>query len=131
MGTVTLATRHSMSKVPPVDPNFSRAPGRWPSTENSISGPYVAKVCPERMASFRLPFPEADRKLLAIECHEFAECCLQGRTPEVDGAVGRKAMALCYAAFESSALNRPVTLEEVEREQVSSYEAEINAHYRI
>jgi predicted dehydrogenase len=85
----------------------------------------------ERPTSFRLPFPEADRKLLAIECYEFADCCLKGRAPEVDGLVGRKAVAFCYAAFESSALNRPVTLAEVEREEVYSYEAEINAHYHI
>ncbi len=85
----------------------------------------------ERPASYKMPFPDADRKLLAIEYHEFAECILTGKQPEVDGFVGRKAMAICYAAFESSMLNRPVTLAEVEAEHVGSYEAEINARWGI
>jgi predicted dehydrogenase len=82
----------------------------------------------ERPASYNLPFAEADRKLLAIEYHEFGACVLKGQVPEVDGLVGRRDVALCYAAFESSVLNRPVTLEEVESGQVGSYEAEIHAH---
>jgi predicted dehydrogenase len=85
----------------------------------------------ERMPGYHMTFPEADRKLLAAEYHEFADSILTGRTPEVDGAMGRRAVALCYAAFESSRLNRPVTLDEVEAEQVGSYEAEINAHWKI
>ena len=80
----------------------------------------------ERMASYSMPFPHADRKLLAIEYYELADCIEGGRVPEVDGQMGRRAMALCYAGFESSALNRPVTLDEVEAEKVGSYEAEIN-----
>ena len=85
----------------------------------------------DRLASYSVPFPAADRKLLAIEFHELGECILNGTTPEVDGLVGRRAVALCYAAFESSALNRPVTLDEVEAEQVGSYETEINVLRRI
>ena len=85
----------------------------------------------QRIAAYDLTFPQADRKLLAVEYHEFADCILTGRRPEVDGPVGRRAVALCYAAFESSALDRPVTLDEVEAEQVGTYEAEINAHWGI
>jgi len=85
----------------------------------------------ERLGSYSMPFPEADRKLLAIEYHEFAECVLSGKTPEVDGAVGRRAMAICYATFESGAVNRPVTLDEIEAEKTSAYEAEINAHWKL
>ncbi len=85
----------------------------------------------DRLASYHLAFPEADRKLLAIEVYELAACILDGRPPEVDGLAGRRAMALCYAAFESSLLNRPVTLDEIEAEAVNSYEAEINAQLGI
>jgi predicted dehydrogenase len=85
----------------------------------------------DRLASYSLPFPEADRKLLAIEFHEFGRCVLEGRTPEVDGLVGRRDMALCYAAFEASVLNRPVTLAEIESGQTATYEAEINQHWKI
>jgi predicted dehydrogenase len=85
----------------------------------------------ERLASYDVPFPAADRRLLAIEYHEFGECILAGRTPEVDGTVGRRDVALCYAALESGVLDRPVTLEEIESERSGSYEAEINAHWKI
>ena len=81
----------------------------------------------ERMACYRIPFPDADRKLLAIEYYELADCIAKGGTPEVDGLVGRRAMAVCYAACESSVQDRPVTLDEIEAEVVGSYEADINA----
>ena len=85
----------------------------------------------DRLASYAIAFEAADRKLLAIEYHEFGESILSGRAPEVDGIAGRRAVALCYAAFESSVLDRSVTLEEVETERTGSYEAEINAHWNI
>jgi predicted dehydrogenase len=85
----------------------------------------------ERMGSYDVPFPDADRKLLAIEYHELGTCVLKGVQPEVDGRAGRRALALCYAAFESSVLNRPVTLDEIEAEQVGAYEADVNAHWGI
>jgi len=82
----------------------------------------------ERPASYDLAFPQADRKLLALEYHELGECILHARTPEVDGLAGRRAVALCYAALESGLLDRPVTLDEIEAEETGAYEAEINAH---
>lgn len=85
----------------------------------------------ERLGSYQMPFPNADRKLLAIEYYEFAECLLTGKQPEVDGLMGRKAVALCYAAFESGTLNRPVTLDEIEAEQTNAYETPINEHWKI
>ncbi len=85
----------------------------------------------DRLASYDIPFPAADRKLLAIELYELAACALNGTSPEVDGFVGRRAAALCYAAFESSVLNRPVTLDEIESEQVGSYEAEVNEELKL
>ncbi len=69
--------------------------------------------------------------MLAIEYHELGECILRGVQPEVDGQVGRRALALCYAAFESSVLNRPVTLDEVEAQEVGAYEADVNAYWKI
>ncbi len=85
----------------------------------------------DRLASYDIPFPAADRKLLAIELYELGACISNGTTPEVDGLMGRRAAALCYAAFEASVLNRPVTLDEVESEKVGSYEAEINAQLKL
>ena len=85
----------------------------------------------DRLGSYDFTFPEADRKLLAVEYQEFGECILTGRKPEVDALVGRKAMALVSAALESGVLNRPVTLEEIETEQTAVYEADINEHWGI
>jgi predicted dehydrogenase len=88
----------------------------------------AALFAADRVASYNLSFPAADRKLLAIEVYELADCILNGKTPEVDGRTGRRAVALCYAAFESSLQNSPVTLDEIETEQHSTYEEEINRH---
>jgi len=85
----------------------------------------------DRLGSYAFPFPEADRKLVAVEYHEFGECIRTGIRPEVDAYVGRKALALVNAALESSVLNRPVTLDEIESEQTAVYEADINAHWGI
>jgi predicted dehydrogenase len=85
----------------------------------------------DRLSSYGFSHPEADRMLLAIEFHEFGECVETGSQPEVDGYIGRKALALCNAALESSVLNRTVTLEEIETERTGVYEAEINAYWQI
>jgi len=85
----------------------------------------------DRLASYDVPFPVADRSLLAIELHEFAQCVLQGRQPEVDGAEGRQALALCYAALESGVVDRPVSVGEVISGSAASYEADINAHWGL
>ena len=85
----------------------------------------------DRLGSYTFSFPEADRKLLAVEYQEFGECIRTGIQPEVDAYVGRKALALVNAALESSALNRPVTLDEIESERTAVYEADINAHWGI
>jgi predicted dehydrogenase len=110
-----------------------------------VSGDAVLELVPEfhldaataalfkadRLGSYTFSHPEADRMLLAIEYREFGECIERGAAPEVDGLMGRKALALCNAALESSVLNRPVTLAEIEAEQTGVYEAEINAYWKI
>lgn len=85
----------------------------------------------ERIGAYSLPSGAADRKLLAIELYELADCVLNGKAPEVDGFVGRRAMAAVYAIFESSVLNRPVTVAEIEAERTGVYEAEINSYLRL
>ncbi len=85
----------------------------------------------ERLVSYDLPFPMADRSLLAIELHEFAECILTGRQPEVDGNVGRQDLAVCYAALESGITNTPVSPNDVISESAATYEADINAHWGL
>jgi predicted dehydrogenase len=80
----------------------------------------------ERIWRYEFPFPETDRKLLAVEYADFAESILKGRPPEVDPVRAARAVGLTYAMLESSRLGRPVTIEEVMKEEVSAYQDEIN-----
>ncbi|HEV7214885.1 MAG TPA: Gfo/Idh/MocA family oxidoreductase, partial [Chloroflexota bacterium] len=63
----------------------------------------------ERVAGYDFPFPVTDRKLLALEYYEFAECLRGQREPEVCGEVALRDVALVYAIIESGVAGRPVT----------------------
>ena len=80
----------------------------------------------DRIWRYQFPFPEIDRKLLAIEYADFSESILKGQRPEVDLMVAARSVALPYAMLESSQLGRPVTMEEVMAGEVSAYQDEIN-----
>jgi predicted dehydrogenase len=80
----------------------------------------------ERIWRYEFPFPETDRKLLAVEYADFADSILRGRPPEVDPIRAAHAVGLTYAMLESSQLGRPVTMEEIMKEEVSAYQDEIN-----
>lgn len=82
----------------------------------------------DRPWTYDLDFPTIDRKLLAIEHHELAECVRSGGRPEVDGAVAMRAVALVYALFESQVAGRPVSIAEVESGAVDAYQREIDDH---
>ena len=79
----------------------------------------------ERPWTYSYDFVTTDSKIIALEYAEFAECIRTGQQPEVDGIVGRRAVALVYALFESDAAGRPVTIEEVEAVAVDAYQREI------
>ncbi len=87
----------------------------------------------DRLGSYvgKVPFEDADRFLVALEYYELGQCIADGTTPEVDAYVGRKDLAVCNAALESSVLGRPVTIKEIENEETAEYEARINAHWKI
>ncbi|MBC7237129.1 MAG: Gfo/Idh/MocA family oxidoreductase [Chloroflexi bacterium] len=85
----------------------------------------------DRLGHYEMGFPAADRKLVALEYQELGACILEGKQPEVDGLVGRKALAMCNAALESGVVNRTVRLDEIEEERTAVYEAEINRHWGI
>jgi predicted dehydrogenase len=80
----------------------------------------------DRPWRYGFDFPTVDRKLLALEYHELAECIRNGTQPEVTGAVARRDVALVYALFESDRLGRPVTIEEVESSAVDAYQRDID-----
>jgi predicted dehydrogenase len=82
----------------------------------------------ERVWTYDFDFTEIDRKLLALEYQEFAECIRTGTQPEVTGAVAKRAVALVYALFESDRTGRPVTIEEIEAVGIDAYQREIDEH---
>lgn len=81
----------------------------------------------DRIWTYDFDFPTTDRKIIALEQHEFAECIRTGARPEVDGAVGLRAVAIVYALFESQVAGRPVTVDEVATSAVDGYQQEIDA----
>jgi len=82
----------------------------------------------ERIWTYDFDFVTTDRKIVALEYHEFAECIRSGARPEVDGAVAKRAVALVYALLESQLAGRPVTIDEVESGTVDAYQQEIDEH---
>ncbi len=85
----------------------------------------------ERPWHYDFDFVTTDRKLLALEQYELAECVHTGAQPEVDGAVAKRAVALVYALFESDRAGRAVTIEEVETGAVDAYQREIDEHLKL
>jgi predicted dehydrogenase len=82
----------------------------------------------ERIWRYGFDFAATDRKLLALEYYELAQCIRTGAQPEVTGAVALRDVALVYALFESDRVGRPVTIEEVEAGAVDAYQREIDEH---
>jgi predicted dehydrogenase len=69
---------------------------------------------------------EADQKLLALEYREFADAIRNGRSPEVDGPAGLRAVALVYAILESAAVGESVRMEDVLSGKIDAYQREID-----
>ncbi len=72
-------------------------------------------------------FPHGVTDTVGQELCEFVRACLYGTPVETDGLEGYKAEAICFALYESQALNCPITTEQVESLEVEVYQQEINA----
>jgi len=79
-----------------------------------------------RLWRYQFPFPETDRKIIAIEYADFAEAIFGQHQVEVNAEQGTRSVAASYSMMESHQIGRLVTLEEVITEQVDSYQEEIN-----
>ena len=79
-----------------------------------------------RLWGYHFPFPETDRKLLAVEYGELGLAIEDGGPIEVDAAQGTRSVALSYAMLESSEAGRALTMEEVLAEKVNAYQLEID-----
>ena len=76
-------------------------------------------------------FPETDRKLVALEQYELAQCVRTGAKPEVDGRQGMHALAIVHALFESQVAGRAVSINEIESAQLTTYQDEIDLYYGL
>ncbi len=79
-----------------------------------------------RLWGYQFPFPETDRKLLAVEYGELGLAIEDGGPIEVDATQGTRSVALSYAMLESSQAGRALTMEEVLAEKVNAYQSEID-----
>ena len=82
----------------------------------------------ERPWTYDFDFVTTDRKIIALEYHELAECIQNNAEPEVDGVAAKRAIAMVYSLFESQIAGRPVTIEEIEAGTISAYQREIDQH---
>jgi predicted dehydrogenase len=76
-------------------------------------------------------FPSGITDTIAIELKDFADAIFTSAKPEVDGIQGLKDQAICMAVFESSALNRPVAITDIENCKIENYQKEINDGLRL
>ncbi|HEY3341436.1 MAG TPA: Gfo/Idh/MocA family oxidoreductase [Anaerolineae bacterium] len=79
----------------------------------------------ERLTSYSLPWADIDAGLLAIEHDDFASAILDGRSPEVRGEEGLRALAMAYGFLESERLGRTVRMDELLSGAVSAYQDEL------
>lgn len=85
----------------------------------------------ERLGSYAMEFTEIDRKLLAVEYAEFAGAIRGENEIEVDAWQGTRAVAVIYALLESAEAGRVVTMDEILKGELDTYQAEINADMKL
>ena len=76
-------------------------------------------------------FPRGVNDGFALELLEFITAVEQGRQPETSGVEGLKDIAPGLAILESSELNKPVKLADVEAGRIEGYQRSINEHWGI
>ena len=91
----------------------------------------MAEIIPQFMASLSEEqkeefFPRGVMDSVAIELKEFIDACLHGRSIETDGVEGYKAIAICFALYESAAIQAPVKIADIEALKLENYQADLN-----
>jgi predicted dehydrogenase len=71
-------------------------------------------------------FPLGIMNSVTLEVYGFLNSILDGGTPETDGEMGVKALAIAYALIESSCLNAPVKVKDIESGEIEVWQKEIN-----
>ena len=85
----------------------------------------------DRLYEYSCPFPETDRKLIAVEYRELGSCILEGCPPEVGPHEGARAVGLSYSLMESQVAGQALSVDAVCDDQHNAYQAEINDHLGI
>jgi len=78
-----------------------------------------------------LLFPYGCTDGFGVEVWDFVDAIRSNRQPEIDGELGLQAMALCESCFESSTLGQPVKYQDVLCGKIDSYQAPINAFWKL
>jgi predicted dehydrogenase len=81
----------------------------------------------ERLWRYDFPFAETDRKIIAIEYHDFGAAIRDGRPPEVTAQQGARSVAISYAMLESGVSGEAVRVADVISGEVDAYQREIDA----
>src|SRR5262249_54756188 len=81
----------------------------------------------ERLWRYEFPFPETDRKIIAIEYHDFGKAIREGGPPEVTADLGARAVAIAYALLESGLSGVAVRVDDVLSGRIDAYQQEIDA----
>ncbi|MFC1718394.1 Gfo/Idh/MocA family protein [Candidatus Poribacteria bacterium] len=102
--------------------------GNITTRTETISGEDLQKMFMEAIGEYEKEklFPGGVTDTIGIELKDFADAILYGNRPEVDGIEGFKDQAICMAAFESSCLNQPVSMRDIEDCKIENYQREIN-----
>lgn len=85
-------------------------------------GEFEARLFGQRTATYQLPGPEVDRKLIAAEMHDFLQAVATGGHPEADGETGLRSVAIVLAMLEGSLAGRPVSVQEVLDGRLHAYQ---------
>ena len=80
----------------------------------------------DRLWNYEFPFPETDRKIIAIEYAEFAAAISGEHSVEVDAEQGTRSVAVSYGMLESGESGRIVAIDEMIAEGIDDYQREIN-----
>ena len=93
-----------------------------------MSGEELQKLFMDSISDYEKEklFPGGVTDTIAIELKDFADAILYGNRPEVDGIGGFRDQAICMAVFESSCLNQPVAISDIENCSIEGYQKEIN-----
>ncbi len=103
------------------------ADGSERSSEQIQAG-YMASLRDEEKARL---FPYGSRDGFAIEVWDFVDAIASGRRPEMDGADGLRAKALCECCYESATLGKPVRFVDVLEGRIDAYQKPINEFWDL